>query len=132
MIPYVTCFIENQEGKFLLQLRDNNPNIFYPNCWGPFGGSLEKGETFKDALVREIKEEISVDLSGKKLSFLFDVASPERVGIAFHVKTKLNPEDIILNEGQEARFFTPDEIKAIPGKVPPEIEIFRTGNFVIN
>ena len=27
-----------KEGKFLLQLRDNNPTIAYPNTWAFFGG----------------------------------------------------------------------------------------------
>ena len=35
-----------KEGKFLLQLRDNNPTIAYPNTWAFFGGGVGRvGET---------------------------------------------------------------------------------------
>ena len=33
------------KDKYLLQLRDNKKNIFFPNFWGLFGGSLNKNET---------------------------------------------------------------------------------------
>ena len=64
-----------QDGKFLLQHRDNDPTIFHPGKWGLFGGSVDKGETLEEALVRELKEEInwSPDLSHHKLLFGFEL-----------------------------------------------------------
>ena len=32
------------DGKYLMQLRDDKPEIFFPDCWGLFGGGVEKGE----------------------------------------------------------------------------------------
>lgn len=59
----VAIAIIYQEGKFLLQLRDNIPNIVHPGCWALFGGHLETGETPESALKREIKEEINYDVA---------------------------------------------------------------------
>lgn len=47
-----------QDDKALLQLRDDNPNISYPNHWGfAGGGHVEEGETALQAAQRELKEE---------------------------------------------------------------------------
>lgn len=49
----------NDKNEFLLQLRDNNPNIILPGQWTLFGGEIEKGEDTLTGLRREINEEIS-------------------------------------------------------------------------
>lgn len=56
--PEVAIAILYQQDQFLLQLRDNIPNIAYPGHWGLFGGHLEPGEVPEVALVRELQEEI--------------------------------------------------------------------------
>jgi len=47
-----------KEGKFLLQLRDNNPTIAYPNTWTFFGGGVDEGEKLEEALKWELKKEL--------------------------------------------------------------------------
>src|SRR5215471_3678285 len=46
-------------GRLLLQLRDNIPNILYPGKVGLFGGHREGDETFLECVVREVHEELS-------------------------------------------------------------------------
>lgn len=55
----VAIAIIHQEGKFLMQLRDDIPTIFYPGIWGLFGGHIEPGETPEAGVKREIYEEIN-------------------------------------------------------------------------
>lgn len=52
----------DRHGRLLLYLRDNKPDIPFPNHWDFFGGHVEEGETPEAALVREVKEEIGIEL----------------------------------------------------------------------
>ncbi|MFH0952476.1 MAG: NUDIX domain-containing protein [Patescibacteria group bacterium] len=57
-------FLKNKTAsKFLLQLRDNKPDIPYSNFWGSFGGGIREGEKPIDALRREIREELNIELA---------------------------------------------------------------------
>jgi ADP-ribose pyrophosphatase YjhB (NUDIX family) len=56
--PGVAAVIQNGAGRILLQRRSDN------GLWGLPGGSVEIGESVRDAIVREVREEtgLSVDL----------------------------------------------------------------------
>jgi len=50
------------DGRYLMQLRDDKPGIFYPNHWGLFGGAIEEKEDAEIALRRELQEEIAYNV----------------------------------------------------------------------
>ncbi len=52
------AIIVDNNGRVLLQLRDNTPGLEGANMWGFFGGHLEAGETPAEALLRELQEEL--------------------------------------------------------------------------
>lgn len=54
----VALFLRSNEDMYLVQLRDNIPGIEFPGHWGLFGGTIEPGESFREAAFRELKEEI--------------------------------------------------------------------------
>lgn len=47
-----------EDGRYVMQLRDALPNIFYPGHWGCFGGAVSDGETPLAAFKRELSEEL--------------------------------------------------------------------------
>ncbi len=49
----------HQDGRILMQLRDNRPDIVYPDCWGYFGGGIKPGESCRESALREIYEELN-------------------------------------------------------------------------
>jgi 8-oxo-dGTP pyrophosphatase MutT (NUDIX family) len=72
----VAALLQLSDGRYLMQLRDSNPNIFYPEHWGCFGGAVDAGEAPAAALVRELKEELAVSVVPSEVArfteFTFD------------------------------------------------------------
>ncbi|MBX9831273.1 NUDIX domain-containing protein [Candidatus Babeliales bacterium] len=60
--------IMRQNNKFLLIQRAENAS-FAPGHYSLIGGSLEPKETFRQALVREVREEIGVTINENDLHF---------------------------------------------------------------
>ncbi len=106
----------NQEGKILLQHKtaDAPQNA---NLWVLFGGSLEEGEEAKDAITRELKEELNISITPQ---FFKTYTSEESwgehernifYGAVSEPKEKLKAT---LTEGDDVNFFSPEELKALP------------------
>lgn len=99
----------NEEKQVLLSLRDDIPEIPYPNMWDIPGGHVEEGETPEQCIVREMKEEMDMDLEG---FHLFSVREfPDRTEYTFWKKAYLDIERIRMTEGQGLKWFTEEEVK---------------------
>src|SRR5213592_4872095 len=61
-----------EDERYLLQLRDDIPNIWYPGHWGLFGGAVDAGEDEITALRRELREELELELLTGELFVRFD------------------------------------------------------------
>jgi len=107
----VGIIIENDRGELLMQLRDEFVKYF-PNRWVLFGGAIEKGETPKQAILREIKEEIGLDL--EKVRFLKRYLYNGKIKqYFFYKKLNINLKNIRLNEGKSIAFFCKEDIKKL-------------------
>jgi 8-oxo-dGTP diphosphatase len=100
----------NEKRQILLFLRDDLPHLPYPNTWDVPGGHVEEGETAAQCIVREMKEEMGLDLEGFELFSLKEFS--DRLEYTFWKRADLNIEDIILQEGQRLRWFTEQEAGA--------------------
>tara|TARA_B100000959_G_scaffold190005_1_gene198697 strand:+ start:268 stop:690 length:423 start_codon:yes stop_codon:yes gene_type:complete len=103
-------------GKYLVQLRDNKKNIFFPGFWGVFGGLVEKGEKLSQALVREIKEEtgLTVKVTKMIISNGFKVLSFEQKRQrVFYECEIVGKNKIVLREGKKYRFISYNELKTL-------------------
>ena len=71
----VAAILIDDRGRYLLQLRDEAPQIWYPGHWGLFGGSVEPGEDELAALRRELSEELELRFAQARLftRFKFDL-----------------------------------------------------------
>ena len=59
--PGVAAIIQDGEGKILLQRRSDN------GLWGLPGGSVEIGESVRDAILREVREETGLTVEVVRL-----------------------------------------------------------------
>lgn len=95
----VAIAIIHQDGKFLMQLRDDVPNILFPGHWGFFGGHLEPGEDADTGMQRELQEEIGY--VPPEIT-LFESHEDERVIRNFYqAPLTVAVKQLELNEGQD-------------------------------
>jgi len=88
-----------QQGQWLLQLRDDIPGIAAPGCWGLFGGHLDPGESPEQALRRELLEEIA--WMAEDLPFWFRDSNPQRIAHFFRAPLTVPLQALQLLEGQD-------------------------------
>ena len=66
-------WIVNDNKEILVQRRNPNKNTF-PNMWAiSVAGHVDSGETSRDTAVRELKEELNLDVDPNELEFLFTI-----------------------------------------------------------
>ena len=61
----VICYMENSKGEFLIQ----RASIQKGHKCSSTGGHVQAGQTLKEAMAREIKEEIGMDVNEDELEF---------------------------------------------------------------
>jgi 8-oxo-dGTP diphosphatase len=100
----------NASGEVLLRLRDDRADLPYPNQWDLVGGAVEAGETITEAALREVKEEIGLDVKG--LDYFGEY--PERVvNNVFIAPLSLPVEKLVLTEGQRLRYVGAAEARTL-------------------
>ncbi len=67
----------DEDGRLLMQQRDNVPDIREPGKIGLFGGRREGDESFLDCIVREIQEELGYYLPPARFEHLARWSGPD-------------------------------------------------------
>jgi len=94
----------NSRNEVLLVLRDDKPSIACPNMWDLPGGHVEDGETPAECIVREMLEEIEVNVEGSALFRVYEFS--DRTEYVFTKSAEFEVERMVLHEGQMLRWFT--------------------------
>ncbi len=105
----VAMAIIYQDGKYLMQLRDDLPTIVYPGVWGFFGGHIEAGEEPEAALKRELIEEINYPAE-QLIKFRQNTAG-NYVRHLFSCPLTVPFSQLELKEGWDLKLLTLAEIK---------------------
>lgn len=110
-IALSVIFIENSEGKFLIQKTSKEKG----NVFSTTGGHVDSGETPLDAIKREAKEEIGVNIENDDIQdygyLMFDM--PLR--FIFYVKKDIDINSISLQkeEVDYVKYMTVEEIQEL-------------------
>lgn len=97
------------KNRILLQHRDNDKNIWSPNHWGFFGGGADLKEKPEDCLIREVREELSINC--KIVKKIFECMHNEfnTKNIFYYTSTNDQINKYKLKEGQNFGWFSIDE-----------------------
>jgi len=120
----VAAIIVAEDGRYLMQLRDDIPRIFYPGFWSCFGGQVSDGEDPVVALKRELSEELEYEPAecAKLMGFDFDLSiiNGKKCYRHYYLATTTAAEiaRFSLHEGAAMQLFTTAEILALPNVTP--------------
>lgn len=95
----VTGIVENSNKQILITRRNKNKKL-YPGLWECTGGSVKAGESSKDAIIREIEEEIGIELKKEEGQFLGTIQKENYFRDVWKFKRDISSKDIFYNDGE--------------------------------
>lgn len=107
------AFIYNSSNQLLIAKRAKTKN-FLPDKWELLGGHTEFGETLQESLIRELKEELQIDIIVEDPFYAFTYVSGDihTVEVDFFARISDNSSQIILNpeDHSEYNWIKADEV----------------------
>jgi len=121
----VGALIYTPDGRYLMQLRDDEPDVSMRGYWGLFGGSLEEGEDPRTALARELREELCMEIEAPATAFTELIYSLRFASSGIHRKAyfeipieERRIDSLRLGEGQRMGLHTLNQLVALPNVIP--------------
>ena len=120
-IEVVAAIIHDNKGRIFVTQRGYGE---YKDWWEFPGGKMEAGETPQEALVREIREELSTEISVDEFLSTVEFDYPK-----FHLTMhcylcSLLTEALHLNEHEAACWLSKDELDSVKW-LPADLEVIR-------
>ena len=110
---YVSCeaWFQNSKGEMLITLR--NPNKKAGGLWEFVGGGVLASETTAQAVVREIKEEIGIDITEAELVYLYEYKHRNYFMDIYLVNKDIDIERLVLDENEaiDAKWVSKEELQ---------------------
>lgn len=106
-LPVVAAIVEHvdSEGKILLARNQAWQDAFF----GLITGFVERGESPEQAVAREVKEEVGLDVTATSLVGVYDFQRKNELIIAYHVRAQ---GEITLNEELcDYRLIAPEKLR---------------------
>jgi mutator mutT protein len=110
MINVVAAIIKNCEGKILITQR--NLKKSQGGLWEFPGGKIEKGETREEAIIREIKEELTIEINVESYLGEKVFEYPEKSINLIALNCRVKSGNIYLTEHEEARWVEKAELNS--------------------
>ena len=110
-------WIINSENKILIQKRASCKKIA-PNFWAMIGGSVIAGENSKQTLVRELKEELDINIDIDKLELITNFRVDSLIVETFILYGDFQIKDMKLkkDEVSDVKWMSLDEIEKLVEK----------------
>ncbi len=108
MLDVVAGVIRNKENKILIAQRGFHKA--HGGMWEFAGGRVEDGETFEDAIIREMKEELEIDVKPIKRLGSHQYDYPELSINLMAVECKYVGGELVQTEHEAIAWVTPEEM----------------------
>lgn len=117
----IAVLVINNNNEILMQKRSSNKKV-YPNLWSIFvKGHVQSGETSIDACIRELNEEVGINITGNELNHLYTIFEEvidkdyiERIFYDTYILRKdFNLNDITIQEEELSEIKLVDSNKVI-------------------
>ena len=107
----VHVWLQNSKGEYLISKRA--PNKGYPNMWECVGGSAVTGDDSITAAIREVKEEVGLDVKPANGRCVFTITRESDICDIWVFKQDFDINEVILqeNETTDAKYVTAEEIR---------------------
>ena len=95
----VHAYVVNQEGKFLIQRRALTKEYF-PGIWDITCGAALSGETAEEAAIREVKEELGLDVSSFKRYYVCKSHCYDCLNYVYFFVGSFSLNDLVLQKDE--------------------------------
>lgn len=104
----VLAFIENSKGEFLFQMTSKRKK----NVWATTGGHVKSGQTSKEAIIEEIKEELGIDINEDEVILFKTYKYDDAFKDVFYIKKDIDINSLTYekDEVEYVKYLTKDEI----------------------
>ena len=117
---YVLAIIQNKEGRMLITQRSLDKH-WAAGWWEVTGGGVSAGETSEQAIVRELAEEVGLDVAGYPLERVYSYENVDREGgdnyivDIYRFQLDFTTDDITLEASEEldCKLATFDEVEQL-------------------
>lgn len=123
MINVVAAVITDENGKILITQRNFKKS--QGGLWEFPGGKIEPNETQENAIVREIKEELNIDVKVEKYLDEEVFKYPEKEINLIALKCNIVGGNMTLNEHEDAKWIDIEELKKY-NFAPADVFIIET------
>lgn len=111
----VSCWIMNKNGDILLQKRTANKRR-NPNKWAKTGGQVDSGESAEEAIFREVKEELGIEIPQEQIKVIEIRKSDDKnkrfaYNFIFVVNYKINEYTLQKDEVAEVKYVSIEDME---------------------
>lgn len=98
----VHIWIQNDKGEYLIQKRADHLKLL-PGKWAITGGSAVQGEDSITAAIREVKEELGLDVDINKMNKIVRIKRKDNLADVWMLKQNVSLEDLVLQEEEVSK-----------------------------